>query len=206
MKNLFLGASTALLLLTIAPLAQAQSKSLSLTNTVTAVDSCTLNTTQNLNFGTYNPLNDNAGIRSVGQVQIYCAPGRKLIKMNNGNNSSQVYTRKEVGYPTGSGTYYWYYNCQRRMKNAEGQTLAYNFYTDAAYGSTISNELSGAGTSSSNGGFTCGAATQQLTYVDFTADKNAPQVINLFGEILPNQGSTATSGVYTDSMVISVAF
>ena len=205
MKKIFLLSGLAFLFPAL--VANAATKSLTLTNTVNVQNMCTFNTTQNMGFGAYNPLNENANVRATGQLQLYCNPGTYTIKINNGANSQETFVKKTEGFPTGGGTYYWQYDCQRRVKNSSNSTLAYSIYMDAGYSTPLGQLQSGGpGTPTNNGGFSCGNNNLTLKTVTFTTADNSAQFIDLYGLINPNQGDAATMGTYTDSITLQVNF
>ena len=205
MKKLFLLSGLALFIPALA--ANAATKSLTLTNTVNVQNMCTLNTTQNMGFGAYNPLNEGDANRATGQVQLYCNPGTYTVRINNGVNSQETFVKKVEGFPTGAGTYYWQYDCQRRVKNSSNSTLAYSIYMDAGYSTPLGQlQTGGSGTPNNNGGFSCGSNSVNLKSITFTGSENSAQLINLYGLINANQGSTANTGTYTDSITLQINF
>lgn len=190
-------------LLLVCPFAHGQTSSLNNSATVEMV--CRISVA-NMNFGAYNPL-DTALLQASSGVQLTCTPGSVVLKLNGGNNST-LYTL--------AGDQYNYTRCQRAMKSARGDFVAYDLswgvgsYNPAT--SNSSNPVVKDDTCSNTFAGTLGGITFRSTEPEL-----ATRTIEVYGYIrnYANDRTERSSSVdarkarpgsYTDSLVVQVVY
>lgn len=200
-----------LLLLALPGMAFAQStKSASLSNTATVLSSCGISTTENLNFGAFNPM-DPQELRGTGAVSVSCTYGTYGISISNGSGGNSFLYRSVALPSTGGGGYNVTYGCWRGMVNSAGQKLYYELYADANYQNSSINTLptyytSSAPSNSQTSGSTCGTSTNSFRTVSFTSKE--PQSVTIYGKVNTTKGrpKELQPGSYTDQVTVSVNF
>lgn len=203
---------TLLCLALIAPgLASSQtSKSLSLTNTSTVVSTCAISTTQNINFGAFNPLEPQE-LTNAGYVSIDCTYGSYNMSVSNGLGGSG-YASGIISLPsTGGGGYTYYVTCLRSMKNSTGDNLYYELYSAPGYTSPSNNSTSSSTYTSSAPSTTakrgCGTMNPS-TFKRLTFDAKGAQQIPIYGKINTTKwaSNSLTPGTYSDQVSVSINF
>lgn len=200
-----------LLLALFSPTAFAQtSKSLSLTNTSTVVGSCSISTSENLNFGLFDPLNPQA-LTNSGSVSVDCTYGTYGISISNGLGGSG-YASGIVSLPsTGGGGYTYYVRCMRSMKNSAGDDLYYELYSSSNYttpsnNSTSSSTYTSSPPSAASKRSCAGTNISGFRTVSFTS--KGVQNIPIYGKI--NIAKWASNsirpGAYSDQVSVSITF
>lgn len=190
-------------LLLLCPFAHAQTSLLN--NSATVEMTCRISTT-NMNFGAYNPL-ETSVLQASSAVQLTCTPGSVTLKLNGGTNST-LYTL--------AGDQYNYTRCQRAMKSARGDFVAYDLsWSVGSYNpatSNSSNPVVKDDTCSNTFAGTLGGVTFRPTQPEL-----ATRTIEVFGYIrnYPNDRTERSSSVdarkarpgsYTDSLVVQVTY
>lgn len=207
MKNSFI-----LLLLALPGVVSAQStKSLSLNNTATVVSSCSISTTQNLNFGVFDPLNPQ-DLTGSGSVSVACTYGTYSMSVSNGTGGSG-YPSGVISLPsTGGGGYTYYTSCMRSMKNSSGSNLYYELYADpgylqSSYNSTPSSTYS-SNPPSMTAKYSCSGTTSLSGFKSVSFTSKGPQTVTIYGKINNTKWkSTAyTPGAYSDQVSVNINF
>lgn len=203
--------SLLLLLLTIPCAAFAQStKSSSLSNTATVLSACSISTTDNLNFGTFNPL-DPQELRGTGSVSVSCTYGTYGLSISNGSGGNSFLYNSVALPSTGGGGYNVTYGCWRGMTNAAGKKLYYELYSDSGYTKSSINTgttsyTSSAPTNSTTSSSACGTSVNSFTTVSFT--NNTPKDVIIYGKVNITKGrpKELQPGSYSDQVVVNVNF
>jgi len=178
-----------------------QAQNYSLKNSATVVGSCTINTTENLNFGVLNPL-DPQNLSAEGGLSIDCTKGSYTVSVNGGSNipDSRWYTST---YNIGIGNTY-YYKCDRVMKIA-GKTasLRYDLYRSSNDSTPVYSEFS---VRQSNNPEDCAPRDFAFATVKFT--QPGAQRVPVYAKIANAQSYARTliAGNYTDTLNFTVTF
>lgn len=182
----------------------AGSSSLNLANTVNSVASCTISTTQNLQFGSFNPLSETTK-NAQGALSLVCSAGTYALSVNYGSGSSvgNVTNRKvQTGCPNGSCfTYTTYdYYCGRAMNGSKG-AIPYDIYTNSTM-TTEANQKRNAEFYGNTDPTSCSSPTTSFGSVTFT--QPGPITVPVYAKMT---GTKATPfGSYVDSLVFTVSF
>ena len=178
----------------VAPSVFAATTSNNLSNTARVVSSCSINTTDNMNFGLFDPLNDDQK-SAQGRVEVACTKGSYGVRVGYGA-SSKLYR-----YTYEYGSFYTYRCTPRSMISGAGKALGYTLYKDAAMITPISTteQRSIGGVDSS--GQACGMSSDLKT---LTFTSQGAQSIDLYGKILGDKSVQA--GSYMDTLAIEVTF
>lgn len=200
------------LLLALPCSAFAQStKNLSLTNTATVVSSCSISTTQNLNFGVFDPL-DPQDLTGSGSILISCTYGNYTMSVSNGTGGSGFPTGVVSLPSTGGGGYTYYTSCMRSMKNSSGSNLYYELYADSGLSRSSYNSTPGStytpNAPSSTAKYSCSGATSLSGFKTVSFTSQAAQNITIYGKINTTKwnSNAYTSGTYTDQVSVNINF
>jgi spore coat protein U-like protein len=138
-----------------------------------AVITCSFNSTPNLNFGTYDPFSANP------------LDGATVLKVNcRTNRGSGEFLLLRVSLSTGAGTY-----AQRQLRDAFGNSLNYNLYTNAARTQVFGNGTGGTSIITQTANLT--RTTQVLT-------------MDVYGRIPAAQDPKV--GSYSDTLIYTINF
>ena len=161
----------------------AASSSANLSNTAQVVSSCSIRKTQDLNFGAFNPLEQNA-ITGNGQLELTCTKGTYRVYLGTGSNTG------------------WYTNtrmCFYQMKNAQGKA---GLYYPSATPTFTTSGLS----ASANSLADCASARVFLNTYEFTETVRR-QTVTVYAYTEKSQFfGRPQVGTYTDTLVVSVDF
>jgi len=186
-------------------------KNLSLNNTATVVSSCSISTTQNLNFGAFNPL-DPQELRGTGSVSVACTYGNYSLSISNGNGGNSFLYNSVQLPSTGGGGYNVTYGCWRGMTNSSGQKLYYDLYANANYQTSSINTADTYYTQSRpNSGTTSSSNcndTRISSFKTVSFTSNAPQEVLIYGKVNISKGQPTTlkPDSYTDQVSVSINF
>lgn len=179
----------------------AQAQNYSLKQSATVVGACTINTTENLNFGTLNPLAPQ-DLSAEGALSIDCTKGSYTVSVNGGSNipDSRWYNST---YNIGIGNTY-YYKCDRVMKIA-GKTasLRYDLYRSSNDSTPVYSEFS---VPKTNNPEDCAPRNFVFTTINFT--QPGAQRVPVYAKISSSQSyaRTLVAGNYTDTLNFTVTF
>lgn len=201
MKRIVFIAST---LLAFAPHAYAQStQSTNITNTVTVVSDCSIQTTQNILFPSVDLLTQETAT-AQGSFAVRCTKGSYNLQISNGMNMNvgRLYNTVYSGSFTEPNRYNYYFECNRAMKHiSENDTLQYELYVDPSMQTKSYNYAS---TQSSSGAVrpsSCGT-TGNFKTITFTSFE--PQQVNIYAKALVTKN--LKSGAYVDTISVLVTF
>ena len=163
----------------------ALAQSSNLTNSATVVASCSVATTQNLNFGSINGLDlDSFSGQAQGMINVKCTAGSYQIYLSNG------------GYPiSGEGT-----SCLQRMKNpTDIGLLVYAINMDNSYTSVYPNNAAPCRSSVMNA-----QVYKTVVFASGVREVNVP----VYASIQKNYMRTNRFGVgnHSDSITVYIAF
>lgn len=185
----------------------AAQKSLNLTNTSTVVSQCSINTLNNIQFGSLDVLGANATVGATGNgtVRVQCTKGSYALHVNNGSNWTARLTNS---YPCttcqGSGYVVRLFSCDRYMKSANGGTLGYVVYKDTAHqtdGTNISSY-----TYDSDSGTQCKSDSAAYEYLTFDNATRSSDVTLYAQTVSGSANSKITPGTYSDVLSVQVIF
>ena len=190
-------------------LAFAQSQTI--TNSATVVSACSISTTQNLNFGLFNPL-DPQELRGTGSISVACTYGNYSVNLSNGNGGNSFLYNSVKLPSTGGGGWNVTYGCWRGMTNSAGQKLYYDLYADSNYQTSSINTGGTSYTQNTPSNSSVSTSpcqttnTASFTTASFT--NNAPQNITIYGKVSLSKGrpQSLQSGSYTDQVSVSITF
>jgi len=166
------------------PLSAFAANSLNINNTAQVLSSCSMRKVQDLNFGTFNPLEQNV-ITAKGEIELTCTKGTYRVYLNAG---------------TGGG---WFVNTQQcfyQMKTPQGKSAIY--YPSASYSE---NTFSGLSASSSTA---AGCAEAKVMLKDYTfTDTVRSQTVSVYAATEKSQFfGRPQVGTYTDTLTVLVTF
>ena len=160
-------------------------QSSNLTNSATVVASCSMATTQNLNFGSINGLDFNSfSGQAQGMVKVKCTAGSYQVYVGNGENVI-----------SGSGN-----TCLQRMKsNNSGTTIVYALNTNETYSTVYPNGTTYCPKSSMNA-----QVYNTATFTSATREVNIPVYASIQKSFMVNNQFTV--GTYSDNVTVYIAF
>ena len=171
---------------------------------------CTIATTQNIMFGTYDPVGIHAslGPAAQGQVTVNCTKGSYNLTVSSGVNAG--FPEYFGSYPApwqGAGYFYRQYRCNRKMSNGS-QTVGYELFSDASMTTVSYNQqqaLNAGGETAVNCNIQNSSTVQTFRTLSFTSAGS--QVVDLYARVLPGtQNAAALPGVYSDTLSVSISF
>lgn len=187
--------------------AWAVEKSATLTNTSTVVSQCSINTLNNIQFGSLDVLGANAtvGATGNGSVRVQCTKGSYALTVNNGGSwKARLLRAYACTGCQGSGYVTRLFSCDRYMTSPNGSVLGYVVYKDP------DRQTDGTNTSSytydSDAGTQCkssGATFSRLVFDDATRSTD----VAFYAQTTSGADNTkVTPGVYTDTLSVQVNF
>lgn len=190
---------------------QAQT-SLSLSNKAQVVSACSIATVQHIAFLPINTLDFVTFYTAQGAVAVDCTKGQYAVTINGGSNNLTAYNQELVG-----GTYAYSFYCNRRMKSGS-KYISYSLYTadaqrvpgkeqflnEGRYASIKVNSPTLLTQKQTDGYGDTSCSQAGNPYATVTFDKKGSQIVPVIAQL--NVASGTTTGVYTDTMAITVVF
>lgn len=190
---------------------QAQT-SLSLSNKAQVVSACSIATVQHIAFLPINTLDFVTFYTAQGAVAVDCTKGQYAVTINGGSNNLTAYNQELVG-----GTYAYSFYCNRRMKSGS-KYISYSLYTadaqrvpgkeqflnEGRYASIKVNSPTLLTQKQTDGYGDTSCSQAGNPYATVTFDKKGSQIVPVIAQL--NVASGTTTGVYTDSLAITVVF
>lgn len=186
--------------------------SLSLDNKAQVVSACSIATAQHIAFGAINTLDNLIFYTAQGAVAVDCTKGQYAVTINGGNNNLTAYNQELVG-----GTYAYSFYCNRRMKSGS-KYISYSLYTadtprvpgkeqfvnEGRYASVKVNSPTLLTQKQTDGYGSTSCAQAANPYATLVFDKKGSQMVPVIAQL--NVASGTTTGVYTDTLAITVVF
>lgn len=190
---------------------QAQT-SLSLSNKAQVVSACSIATVQHIAFLPINTLDFVTFYTAQGAVAVDCTKGQYAVTINGGSNNLTAYNQELVG-----GTYAYSFYCNRRMKSGS-KYISYSLYTadaqrvpgkeqflnEGRYASIKVNSPTLLTQKQTDGYGDTSCSQAGNPYATVTFDKKGSQIVPVIAQL--NVASGTTTGVYTDTLAITVVF